>query len=141
MNFKKIKYSKLNSRQKETYNFQKVSAILSDYGFATIKLNDDWQSADFIAQHIDGETFLKVQLKGRLTFAKKYLNKNIYICFPHNSKDKTDWYLFNHDKLLEVFLEKYKNKMAKSRAWVKGGIFSWRTLSKEIICLLEEYKL
>jgi hypothetical protein len=39
--------------------------MLADYGFATIKPDDDWQSADFIAQHFDGSTFLKVQLKSR----------------------------------------------------------------------------
>jgi hypothetical protein len=38
----RIEYRKLNARQKETYNFQKVSAIFADYGFATIKLNDDF---------------------------------------------------------------------------------------------------
>jgi hypothetical protein len=38
----RIEYNKLNARQKETYNFQKASAILADYGFATIKLNDDF---------------------------------------------------------------------------------------------------
>ena len=68
--FTKIEYQKLNARQQETYYFHKVSTVLAEYGFATIKLNDDWANADFIAQHIDGETYLKVQLKGRLTFAK-----------------------------------------------------------------------
>lgn len=138
----KIGYKRLNARQKETYNFQKVSAVLADYGFATIKLNDDWQGADFIAQHIDGKVFLKVQLKGRLTFDKKYIGKNIYICFPYTQKDKTEWYLYKHDKLLKVFLKKYKNKMAKSSSWIKEGLYSWNNLSKEIIALLlREYKL
>jgi hypothetical protein len=63
MKFKKIIYSELNARQKESYNFQKVSAIFADYGFSTIRLSDDWQGADFIAQHIDNQVFLKVQLK------------------------------------------------------------------------------
>jgi hypothetical protein len=35
--------------------------VLADYGFLTMRLSDDWQGADFIAQHIDG-AFLKVQL-------------------------------------------------------------------------------
>jgi len=63
--FSRVAYSDLNSRQKENYNFQKVAARLADYGFNSIRLTDDWQGADFIAVHIDGETFLKVQLKGR----------------------------------------------------------------------------
>ena len=53
----KKKYGSLINRQKESYNFQKVSSILAEYGFVTMKLNDDWKGADFIAQHIDGNTF------------------------------------------------------------------------------------
>lgn len=77
MKLERIDYSRLNSRQKENFNFQKVSAVLADYGFVTLRLSDDWQSADFIAQHIDGVTFLRVQLKGRLTFERKYQGKGL----------------------------------------------------------------
>ena len=80
--FKKIKYSLLNAKQKENYNFQKVSAVLADYGYTCIKLSDDWNGADFLANHVDGITLLRVQLKGRLTFATKYLGKDLWICFP-----------------------------------------------------------
>ena len=31
--FKRISYNELNSRQQENYNFQKVVALLADYGF------------------------------------------------------------------------------------------------------------
>ena len=81
--FEKYPYKKLNSRQQEAYNFQKVSAVLADYGFVTIRLSSDWRGADFIAQHVDGLTFLKVQLKGRLSFDKKYHGRDLYICFPN----------------------------------------------------------
>src|SRR5207244_5579086 len=57
-----INYANLNSRQQEAYNFQKVSGVLADFGFTTIRLTDDWQGADFIAQIIDGQPFLTVQL-------------------------------------------------------------------------------
>lgn len=82
-------YQHLNSRQKENYNFHKVAAVLADYGYNSLRLTDDFEGADFIALHKDGEQFLKVQLKGRLTFAKKYLNKGIYIAFP----SKGAWFL------------------------------------------------
>jgi len=132
----KVDYSLLNSRQKETFNFQKVSAILADYGYGTIKLNDDWNGADFLAQHIDG-THLKVQLKSRLTFDKKYAAKDIYISFPY----KNEWYLFPHDELLETFLEKFSNKMAVSNSWKNRGAYSWNRLSKEILSLIDYYRL
>jgi hypothetical protein len=98
--FKRVAYSRLNSRQKEAFNFQKVSAVLADYGFTTIRLTSDWRGADFIAQHFDGSTFLKVQLKSRLTFEKKYLKKDLHICFPHGE----EWFLYPHDKLLKAVL-------------------------------------
>jgi hypothetical protein len=55
--FQRVRYSSLNARQQEAFNFQKVSAVLADYGFLTIRLSNDWRGADFIAQHIDGTTF------------------------------------------------------------------------------------
>jgi len=79
MKLKKIIYSELNSRQKEIFNFQKVAAHLADYGFNCIKLADDWQGADFLAYHINGSNTLKVQLKSRISIAKKYQEKSLYI--------------------------------------------------------------
>ena len=49
MNLKKIKYNELNPRQKENYNFHKVASALAEYGYNSMRLNDDWQGADFIA--------------------------------------------------------------------------------------------
>lgn len=127
----------LNARQQETYNFQKVSALLADYGFATIRLNDDWQGADFIAQHIDGKTYLKVQLKSRLSFGKKYEGKELYMAFP----DRGTWYLYPHDKLMKLFLKTYSSGMAKSRSWKDKQGYTFPRLSKEQAQLLSPYRL
>lgn len=131
----KIKYARLNARQKENYNFLKLSAVLADYGYMTMRLSDDWQGADFIAQHIDGGTFLKVQLKSRLTFEKKYGRKDLYIAFGH----KGDWYLFPHDEVLERVLA--KTSVGSTRSWTKQGAYSFPTLSKRLLALLESYKI
>jgi hypothetical protein len=132
MQLKKINYKDLNSKAKEMYNFQKVSAKLADYGFTTMWLNNDWQGADFIAVHIDGVTDLKVQLKGRLSFSKKYIGKNIYICFIN----KMDIYLYPHD----LVLEKIESKIS-DQTWIQQGQWSSPSLSKENKKLLESYKL
>jgi len=63
-------YDDLSGRQQENYNFQKLSAILASYGYSTVRLTDDAQGADFIAQHSSGKYFYKIQLKGRIAFKK-----------------------------------------------------------------------
>ena len=97
---KRIRYDCLNSRQQEAFNFQKVSAVLAEYGFVTIRLSSDWGGADFIAQHKDGATFLKVQLKGRLTFDRKYQGRGLHVCF----RERDLWFIYPHDELLEQVL-------------------------------------
>ena len=132
-----IKYNGLNSKQRERYNFQKIAGLLADYGYSSIKLDDDWQGADFIAQHIDGNTFIKIQLKSRLTFDRKYLGKNIFIAFPYLDS----WYLFDHDELLNIFLVTFSTSMATSPSWTMKGGYSWPAPSKKGLEILERYKL
>jgi hypothetical protein len=130
-----ISYSELNSRQQENYNFLKLSAVLADFGFITTRLTADWQGADFIAHHIDGETFLKVQLKGRMSFAKKYMCKDIYIAFPWQAH----WYFYPHDELLERVLS--TTTVGASDSWMNNGEYHFPKLSKEMRELLEPYKI
>jgi hypothetical protein len=63
MELNKIKYIDLNARQKENYNYHKIASALAEYGYDCMRLNNDWQGADFIAVHNDGEQMLKIQLK------------------------------------------------------------------------------
>ncbi|MDO8490366.1 MAG: hypothetical protein Q7S47_03040 [bacterium] len=133
--FEKITYTGLNGKQQENYNYQKVSSVLADYGFNTIRLSDDWQGADFIAIHVNGSDFLKVQLKGRLTFGKKYIGKDIWICFSY----KSDWFLYPHDTFLEILGAKMKFTQTKS--WIDLGGYSWNYLSKIQASLLAGYKI
>jgi hypothetical protein len=118
--YTRIAYTNLNARQKENYNFQKVAGRLADYGFNSIRLTDDWQGADFIAAHIDGETFLKVQLKARLVIDKKYLGKNIHIAFLHLN----EFYLYEHDALVQ-HLEKNSLIGDDGVGWHQLGRRSW----------------
>ena len=129
-----IDYSQLNARQKECYNFQKVSALLADYGFATIRLSSDWQGADFIAQHLDG-TFLKVQLKGRLVLDRKYEGQNLYLCF----RDGAQWYLYPHDEVMTLLLA--STEITTTDSWQQHGGYSWPGLSLNIQKLLAPWRL
>ena len=50
MNRTHIDYSDdLNGRQKENHNAAKLSAVLADYGYFPMWLNDDYNGADLIA--------------------------------------------------------------------------------------------
>ena len=135
MKLRKIKYSKLNSRQKEVFNFQKVAGYLADYGFNCIKLADDWQGADFLAYHIDGSNTLKVQLKSRVFIAKKYLNKSLYMAFPIRSA----WYLIEHDEL--VALIKKHTTWLTSVSWKERGGYSSANPNPQLVAALQRSKL
>ena len=131
----RIAYQKLNARQQENYNMMKLGSVLADYGFNLIKLNDDWQGADCIASHIDGDTYLKVQLKGRLTIDKKYLEKDIYIAF----RDGEQWYLYPHDDLVDKL--HHVGIAVNTSSWTVNGHYSWPTLSSHVKALLQRFSL
>lgn len=131
----KIHYDQLNSRQKENFNFQKAAARLADYGFNCMKLSDDWQGADFIACHIDGKNFIKVQLKGRLTIDKKYSGKNIYITFNENNK----CYIYPHDVVQDELLN--LGVMIRSKSWNQNGNYHWPNIPKHMLLYMEKYSV
>jgi hypothetical protein len=136
MKLQRVAYADLNSRQKENYNFQKVAGRLADYGFNSIRLTDDWQGADFIAVHIDGETFLKVQLKARLVIDQKYKGKGIHIAFLHGD----DLYLYDHDALVS-FMEANNKIGADSVTWHPKGFRSWPHPPAWALTYLNEYRI
>jgi hypothetical protein len=127
-NLKKIKYTELNSKQKENYNFHKVASALADYGFNSLRLNDDWQGADFIA--INGDNMMKIQLKGRFTVDKKYINKEIYIAFIENDVIK----LYRHDDAVVALSENIKT----SSSWSEFGGYSWGKTPKVYNSIIKE---
>ncbi len=134
--FSKINCDNLKAKQQENYNFQKVSSILADYGFVTMRLNDDWQGADFIAQHVSG-TFLKVQLKGRLEVNKKYIGKEIWMCFPAD-----DWkgcYLFSHDEVMNWLLS--NTNIGNTPGWKTKGIYNWKSLTSSTKDFMDKHIL
>ena len=79
MEMKKINYRDLNSKEKENYNYHKTASALTDYGYDSMWLNNDWKGVDFIS--VKDDEMLKVQLKGRFTIDKKYIGKDIHIAF------------------------------------------------------------
>ncbi|MEL7128579.1 MAG: hypothetical protein AAGK23_03445 [Pseudomonadota bacterium] len=132
--FEAVPYGDLNSRQKENFNFHQVAARLAKYGFNSMRVTEDWQGADFIACHIDGETFLKVQLKGRLVIDRKYQNKSIHIAFLLGGNA----YLYDHDHLV-AHMEAECLIGPDSVTWHEQGFRSWPKPPVWAIDFLEEY--
>ena len=122
-NFTKIKYSQLNSKQKENYNFHKVASALADYGYDSMRLNNDWQGADFIA--VKNDEMLKIQLKGRFTVDKKYIDKSILIAFIENDIVK----IYDHDEAVDMLPDNIK----QSDSWHIHNGYSWEKLQKFIV--------
>jgi len=130
----KIPYGRLNARQKENFNFQKLSAVLADYGYVTYRLSDDWEGADLIAQHVSGDV-VRVQLKSRLGFYKKYRGKDLYVAFA----DGDTWYLYGHDELLARVLK--RTRIGATRSWKERGGYHFPSISAQLRGLLEPYRI
>lgn len=145
----------LNAKQKEIYNFQKIAAVLADYGFNCIKLQDDWLGADFLAYHKDGNPTLKVQLKSRVTIDRKYLPREeredfdrkslrreereaLCIAFPFIEGGRRIWYLVPHDELVRQIGE--HTNWLNTPSWKKGA-YSSVSLNPQLREALEPYKL
>ena len=135
MKLHRVKYAGLNSKQKEIYNFHKVAALLADYGFNCMKLSDDWQGADFLAYHKDGNDTLKVQLKSRLTIDKKYIGKGLYVAFPANSA----WCLIEHDTLVDLVRE--LTNWLNTESWRKKGTYHSLSPSAALLARLNHHFL
>lgn len=135
MKLQRVRYSDLNSKQKEAHNFHKVAAVLADYGFNCMKLADDWQGADFLAYHKDGKDTLKVQLKSRLTIDKKYIGKGLFVTFPV----KKSWCLIEHDTLVDVVRD--STNWLNTESWRAKGIYHSDAPSAALLARLDDYVL
>ena len=140
MGYKHINYeggTGKRSKEVETYNFHKASAVLAEYGFDCIRLADDWKGADFLAHHKETNTTLNVQLKTCLVIDKKYEQyQDLYMCFPLDDRTGT-WYLVKYDRLMEI-VQKHSPWLTKTSWKTKGHYFNYRA-NKEVRGALEEF--
>ncbi|TPN35986.1 hypothetical protein [Mesorhizobium sp. B1-1-6] len=133
--FERIAYKSLNARQKENYNFQKVAGRLADYGYNCLRLNDDWHGADFLAVHVDGTNVLRIQLKGRFGFYKKYCGRDLHIAFILGD----DCYVYPHDDVLAAVVG--RGQIGETVSWAERGIFHWSKFPSWAAELLQLYRI
>ncbi len=113
-----VNHDDLNSKQRETFNFHTVAALLARRGYDCFRLHDDWHGADFIAVHIDGHS-CRVQLKSRLSIAEKYSRKGLDVAFPIKG---SLWYLVPPDTLVEL-VSRHAPKWLESDSWLKDEAY------------------
>ena len=102
--------SKLSSAAIETINRNALVTVALKCGFnAYLPVCDE--GIDLILHNEGtGDTRL-VQLKGRWTIDKKYVDRNIWIAFPYEG----DWYVVPHDILVSQGV-----RHTESISWQKG---------------------
>lgn len=130
MNFTKYDYQNLNAKDKELRNFFTIAAALYEYGYASQLLFNDWLGADFEMYHVETGARYSVQLKGRLTFAQKYVGKDLYVAFIHGQ----DIYIYPHDEVL------FKVNPT-DKTWTGTGAWSNGRLTKGQAEILAPYKV
>ena len=103
-----IEYPSVHCKAQETYNFHQIAAILTDYGYNCLWLNNDWNGVDGIAVHIDGISDFKSQLKDAVSYTQKYRAKKLYIAFFELS----DLYIDAHNFVLHKWKMIFQTKNA-----------------------------
>jgi len=143
MNRTHIDYSHdLNGRQKENHNAAKLSAVLADYGYFIMWLNDDYNGADLIALR-KGEESMMIQLKSGPVINRKYKG-DLWIAFPVSKAHQSvgslgEWCVIQHDDLVSVFAEM---GFTETKSWTEDGGYSTKLpASKKLREKLEPYSL
>jgi hypothetical protein len=79
---------------------------------------------------------LRVQLKGRLLFDKKYIGKELFVCFP--TVDGV--YLYTHDDLLNLVLADGR-AVVGTVSWDQRGNYHFPSIATWLQQLLQPYFL
>ncbi|HEY4328600.1 MAG TPA: hypothetical protein VGN88_02600 [Phycisphaerae bacterium] len=133
--WKRIPYDSMNSRQQEIFNFQKISGLLSDFGFSASWVKDDWNHTDFLAVPFDGSEVFRVQLKGRPYFFA-HSSKNLWVCYI--ARKTKNVYFYDHDRLLA--LAKTRG-ITKTEEWQTRHSYSYPNTPQWLTKALKPYLL
>lgn len=105
--------SRYRSQVREVINRNTVVSLALDQGFnAFLPVYDG--GVDFILYRESDGLVRKVQLKGRWTIDRKYLDRDIWVAFPIAG----DWYLMPHDVMVALA---EADGVTKTASWMDGG--------------------
>lgn len=135
MRFERIDLSQMSPSEVRKYNYNKVTAALSDYGFSTELLPEGQFVWDFVATQEHTGKKIKVLIRPQMTLEKKFLGKDIYICFLEGS----NWYIYPHDQHYEHV--RITSNLMDTSSWKKEGTFTVSKLSAQNKLAIAPFKI
>ncbi len=124
--------SRYRSQVREVINRNTVVSLALDQGFnAFLPVYDG--GVDFILYRESDGLVRKVQLKGRWTIDRKYLDRDIWVAFPIAG----DWYVMPHDVMVALA---EADGVTKTASWMDGGAYSKPRPSKATIAACAPYR-
>ncbi len=132
-----VAYKSLGNKEQESYNTAKLISVMAEYGYLECaKINGDKWGADLLFYRSTDSDVKKVQLKGRATFGKNYMGKDLHVAF----KGTDGWYLYPHDQLVEKAssFSSWQNTLSWSKA---DGGYSWNSPPAWLKSILKEWKI
>lgn len=135
MPWETVLYQNLTPKQKEAFNFAKLSAVMADYGFQCYPLWDDDSGVDFHALHGPSGRVLPVQQKSALSVHRKYEGKGLWTMFHVEQV----WYLIEHDRLRDILAE-LTNALNTATAQRERRAFMHHP-PKRVLAALEPYRM
>ena len=120
----------MNGKEIERVRINALATYFACRGWNLSELSDDSSYADFVLTNDD--YVLLIQLKGRISASKKYLNKGIYIMFPvYFDDDSYKIYAVSNDNIMYNFprvkegtqsVASYLDAQSKKAVWSQGKV-------------------
>ncbi|MCY4556609.1 MAG: Swt1 family HEPN domain-containing protein [Chloroflexi bacterium] len=124
-----------NAPSGTAYNVVQASRALTQYGYTCITPSYGTQDAQILAR-VPGENMsIKVRCPGRVAIQAKFLERDLYVCFPAHGS----WYLVPHDGLVGIAGE--TTPWLDSHCWRDRGWYSSANPSKRMLARLAPYSL
>jgi hypothetical protein len=125
--------SRYRSQVREVINRNTVISLALDQGFnAFLPVYDG--GVDFVLYRERDGVLRKVQLKGRWTIDRKYLDRDIWMAFPMAG----EWYLMPHDVMVA---QAEAEGVTRTASWIEGGAYSRPRPSAATIAACAEYRM
>ena len=133
-----VGYDDLSSREQESYNTAHLMGQMAEWGYLEgHKVNGDKWGADLLFYRSTDGDVMKVQLKGRVTLSRHYRGKGLHVAYRDRATG--DWYLYNHDIILDEVLS--RGHLVGTKSWEDKGGWSWSSNPQWLQALLEPWNI